>query len=116
VHLLLATTGWIGDGGGVDVAYFFEQAIDTAMLVGDVEAARPTVVAVSGEASLGTWWVLVGWAHTAFIVVVLVVAVAVAVTVDLVAGLEFFDESRLLFELLVFGLGWCCDVIRLGCG
>jgi hypothetical protein len=55
VHLLLASAFRIGDGCGVYASNFFEEAIGTGMLVGDVEAERPTVVVVSGEASLGTW-------------------------------------------------------------
>jgi hypothetical protein len=117
VHLLETSAFWIGDRRGVFVSDFFDQAIGTGMFVGNIEAARPTVIAVSREASLGTWRVLVGGnARPAFILVVMVVAEAVG----LVARLQFFDEGSLVLELLVFGLGWRlvghCDVIGLGGG
>jgi hypothetical protein len=60
VHLLLATAFGIGDCCIVDVAEFLEEVGDAGMLVGYVKAARPAVVAVAREASLGSWWVLVG--------------------------------------------------------
>lgn len=39
VHLLHAATGGIGDGGGVQVAEFFEDASETGVLVCDVKSA-----------------------------------------------------------------------------
>jgi hypothetical protein len=82
------------------VAEFLKEAVAACVFVGDVKPTGPAVIAVSGEAALGAWRVLVGRRACPTVIVVVVVG-----SVSLGSGSELFNDGRLLLDLLVFRFG-----------